>query len=106
VLDDARTMMEQTGQRGCEPEVHRVGALLAHTMGAPDDVVVAGLVRAVDVALDGGSVLLATRALDDLLVRPGARTKPAVRHTVERLAALAPGAVDAIVLEEVVSGAE
>jgi hypothetical protein len=66
-LADATTMMAQTGQRGSESEVLRIGALLDRAGGAPADEVVDGLVLAAETALAGGSVRLAARAVDDAL---------------------------------------
>jgi hypothetical protein len=103
VLADARSMMDETGQRGCEPELHRIGALLDRHAGAPDAAVIRELVRAVDVALDDGSVLLAVRAARELAACPVA-LDPAAREALRRVGAVAPGALDVVDPQEVVSG--
>ena len=64
-LDDAIAMMDQTGQRGPEPEVMRIGAQLDRSEGASQDEVLKRLCSAADLALDCGSLLFAARALRD-----------------------------------------
>jgi hypothetical protein len=65
VLEEGRVMMEATGQRGVEPEIHRVGALIGAATGWTDEAVAAELMQAVAVATASGSVLLADRARRD-----------------------------------------
>jgi class 3 adenylate cyclase len=67
ILDDAATMMADTDQRSCEPEIIRIGALLEHAAGAPVDDVVKQLQNAAELALECGAVRLAGRAVRDAL---------------------------------------
>jgi hypothetical protein len=106
VLVDARTMMEQTGQRGCEPEIHRIGALLDAADGADGDAR-AALLCATQLALDGGSVLLAGRSVRDLLRLPGAGDDPEARALAVEVLTASPGVSGGwqVELEAAVSGA-
>jgi hypothetical protein len=67
VLDDAATIMVETDQRTCEPEIIRIGALLDHTDGKPSTDVVRQLQSAAELALAWGLVRLAGRAVGDAL---------------------------------------
>jgi class 3 adenylate cyclase/tetratricopeptide (TPR) repeat protein len=68
-LGEARSMMEETGQRSCEPEIHRVAAQIEAAAGAPDAAVAAELCAAVRIGVAGGSLLPAVHALVDMCGR-------------------------------------
>jgi hypothetical protein len=64
-LEDATTMMAQTGQRGPEPDVIRISARLDAAGGAEPDDVVKRMCSAADLALEHGSLRLGARAIRD-----------------------------------------
>ncbi len=107
VLEDARALMEQTGQRGVEPELHRLGALVGAASGWSHDAVTAELVKAASVALASGSVLLAARALRDVAASPMARVDAPVLDLAAQVLAVAPaGMAERSAVEAIVSGVE
>ena len=107
VLDDARALMESTGQRGVEPELHRLGALVGAAAGWSEDAVTAELVKAASVALASGSVLLAARAVRDVAVCRRARVDATVLDLAGQVLAVAPaGMAERSAVEAVFSGVE
>ncbi len=89
-IDAAATMMEETGQRGVEPEVLRIGARLNAASGAADDAVVKDLVAAADLALAHGSVRLAARAVRDAAAELDGRHSHAFEDVATRWRAQLP----------------
>lgn len=89
-VEDARVMMEHTGQRGCEPEIHRLGALIVAAEGGSGAEVADEFRFAIKVALDTGSLLLALRAARDVATCPAAAADPRLAGSVGRAVAAAP----------------
>ncbi len=89
-VEDARVMMEHTGQRGCEPEIHRLGALIVAARGGSGADVADEFRFAIDVALDTGSLLLALRAARDVASCPAAAADPKLAVSVGRAIVAAP----------------
>jgi class 3 adenylate cyclase len=65
-LDDARTTMDASGQRGPEPDVIRLAAVLDAGAGAAPENVLRQLERAAELAEENGSERLARRARDEI----------------------------------------
>jgi hypothetical protein len=65
-LDDVRSTMDESGQRGSEPDVIRLAALLDANAGAPPDDVLRQLEHAVELAEENGSERLARRAREEI----------------------------------------
>ena len=84
-LDDAATMMEQTDQRGCEPEVLRISAMLDFADGSPADGTLDRLRAAAELALVQGSLRLSARALRDAESVLGDHADPGVAEIATRL---------------------
>ena len=108
VLEEGRSLMEQTGQRGVEPELHRLGRpLVGAATGWSEEAVTAELVTAASVALASGSVLLAARALRDVATCHRARVDAAVMDLAAQVLAVAPaGMAERSAVEAMVSGVE
>ena len=89
-VEDARLMMEHTGQRGCEPEIHRVGALILAAEGGSDANVAEEFLSAIEIALDAGSLLLALRAARDVANCAAVAADPELALSVGRAIDAAP----------------
>ena len=89
-VEDARVMMEHTGQRGCEPEIHRVGALILAAEGGSDANVAEEFLSAIEIALDAGSLLLALRAARDVANCTAVAADPKLALAVSRAIDAAP----------------
>jgi hypothetical protein len=90
-LADAATMMEQSDQRGCEPELVRIGALVDLSEGASADDVVKNLRTAAELAIAQGSVRVGARSVRDATAILHGQADPGIADVAARLHAQLQG---------------
>jgi class 3 adenylate cyclase len=95
-VDEARDLLEPTGQRGAEPEVHRLAALLDHLDGTDADATVTALLGAARLAADHGSYRFAARALGDIARVTRGAVPAEASELAARVVAAAPGLRDEV----------
>jgi predicted ATPase len=90
-VEEARDLLEPTGQRGAEAEVHRLTALLDHLDGADLDSTVAALLGSARLAFERGSFRFAARALADVTLLSNGSPPAEAIELAARVVAAAPG---------------